>query len=101
MSYLKSEWQGGVVGNFTITNTGSTAINGWQLAFTFPGDTKAGAGWNAVLTQTGSSVVATNAFYNGSVAPGSSVSFGFQGTWTSNDADPVAYTLNGSPCSIG
>jgi len=59
------------------------------------------AGWNAVLTQTGSSVVATNAFYNGSVAPGASVSFGFQGTWTSNDADPVAYTLNGSPCSIG
>src|SRR5216683_5080767 len=45
------------------------------------------ASWNTgSLTQTGQSVTVTNASYNGSVAPGTSTSFGMQGTWTSSDA---------------
>ena len=24
--------------------------------------------------------------------------FGFQATWTSNDTDPTAFALNGTPC---
>jgi hypothetical protein len=44
-------------------------------------------------------ITATNASYNGSVAPGASTSFGMQGTWTSSDAPPTAYTVNGASCS--
>jgi len=28
------------------------------------------------------------------------VSLGFQGTWTSSDAAPTAFTVNGTPCSL-
>jgi hypothetical protein len=101
VSYSKSEWQGGVVANVTITNTGSTTVNGWTLAFSFPGDTKVGNAWNATVTQNGNGVTATNLSYNASIPPGGNTSFGFQGSWTSNDANPTAFTLNGSGCATG
>jgi hypothetical protein len=44
-------------------------------------------------------VTATNVSYNGSIAPGGNVQFGFQGTWTSNDTSPTAFALNGAACS--
>jgi hypothetical protein len=101
VSYTKSEWQGGVVANVAITNTGSTAVNGWTLAYSFPGDTKVGNAWNATVTQTGAAVRATNMSYNGTIPAGGNVSFGFQGSWTSNDSNPTSFTLNGATCANG
>jgi hypothetical protein len=101
VSYTKSEWQGGLTGNVTITNTGSTAVNGWTLGFAFPGDTKVTTAWNATAAQSGASVTATNVSYNGTIPAGANTSFGFQGTWTSNDANPTAFTLNGTVCTTG
>jgi len=101
VSYTKSEWQGGLTGNVTIANTGSTAINGWKLGFTFPGDTKVTNAWNASVTQNVTSVTATNVSYNGTIPAGGNTSFGFQGTWTSNDANPTTFTLNGTACTTG
>jgi cellulase/cellobiase CelA1 len=101
VAYSKSEWQGGVVANLTITNTGSSPINGWTLKFAFPGDTKVGNTWNATVTQSGAAVSATNLSFNAAIAPGGNVSFGFQGSWTSNDANPTGYMLNGAGCALG
>ncbi len=101
ISYTKSEWQGGLVAGITVTNTGSTAINGWSLAFRFPGDTTVGNAWNAIVTQNAAAVTATNASYNATIAPGGNASFGFQGSWTSNDANPTSFTLNGASCAAG
>jgi hypothetical protein len=44
-------------------------------------------------------VTATNASYNGSIAPGASVGIGFQATHTGNTGRPAAFTLNGAACS--
>ncbi|HEU5271978.1 MAG TPA: cellulose binding domain-containing protein, partial [Jatrophihabitans sp.] len=101
VAYTKTDWPGGLTANVTITNTGTAAINGWTLAFTFPGDTKVTNPWNATVTQTGSAVRATNVSYNAAVPAGGTVSFGFNGSWTSNDAAPAAYTLNGATCTLG
>ncbi|MEN3305896.1 MAG: hypothetical protein V7603_2098 [Micromonosporaceae bacterium] len=101
VSYTKNEWQGGLTGNVTITNTGTAAVNGWTLAFTFPGDTKVTSAWNATVTQSGAAVTAGNVSYNGTIAPGGNASFGFQGTWTSNDTNPTGFSLNNSPCTTG
>lgn len=101
VSYTKNEWPGGLTGNVTITNAGSAPIDGWTLAFTFPGDTKVTNAWNATVTQNGAAVTAKNASYNGTIAAGSNTSFGFQGTWTNNDAAPTAFTLNGGACTTG
>jgi acetylxylan esterase len=100
VTYAKtSEWAGGFVAGVTISDTGTAAVNGWNLAFTFPGDQKVTSAWNATLTQNGTSVTAASASYDGAISPGGSVSIGFQGTWTSNDTAPAAFTLNGAACS--
>ena len=100
VAYAKtSEWPGGFTANVTISNTGTTAINGWTLKFSFPGDQKVTNAWNATVTQSGTAVTATNAGYNGTIAPGGNSSFGFQGTFTSNDSSPTAFTVNGAACT--
>ncbi|HZP53517.1 cellulose binding domain-containing protein, partial [Actinocrinis sp.] len=99
VSYTKNEWYGGFTANVTVTNTGTSAINGWTLKWTFPGDQKVTNAWNATLTQSGSAATATNVSYNASIAPGGNAQFGFQGTWASNDTSPSAFTLNGAACS--
>jgi hypothetical protein len=45
-------------------------------------------------------VTATNAGYNGAIAPGASVSIGYQATHTGNSAAPTAFTLNGTVCTV-
>jgi O-glycosyl hydrolase len=95
-----SQWAGGFVAAVTIANSGAAAVNGWTLAFTFPGDQKITNAWSGTVTQTGATVSITNASYNAAIAAGSSVSLGFQGTWTSSDAAPTAFTVNGTPCSL-
>jgi cellulase/cellobiase CelA1 len=94
-----SEWPGGFTASITIINEGSTPIDGWTLAFSFPGDQRITNGWNAMITQTGAAVSATNVSYDAVIPPGGSVQFGFQGTFTSNDSPPTAFTVNGIPSS--
>jgi O-glycosyl hydrolase len=95
----QSQWAGGFVAGVTITNTGTSAISGWTLKFTFGGDQKITSAWNGTATQSGENVTITNAAYNGSIAPGASTSAGFQGTWTTSDAVPASFTLNGATCT--
>jgi endoglucanase len=94
----QSEWPGGFVAQITVTN-GSSALSSWTLAFALRGDQKITNAWNANVTQSGANVVATNVSWNGSVAPGGVISLGFQGTWTSSDASPTSFTLNGVACA--
>ncbi len=94
-----SEWPGGFTATVVVNNTGTSAISAWTVRFTFPGDQKVTGSWNdGTLTQSGETVTATNASYNGSISPGGNASFGFQGTWTANDSPPTAFTVNGAAC---
>ena len=100
VTYTKnSEWPGGFTGQVAIANTGTTAINGWSLTFTFPGDQKITSNFNGGLSQSGENVTLTNAGYNGTIAAGASITDGFQGTWTSSDASPASFSINGAACT--
>lgn len=99
VSYAASNWQGGFTANVTITNTGTSPVNGWTLAFTFPGDQRITSGWNTTVTQTGARVAAANVSYDATIAPGASQTLGFQGTWTASDTAPTTFRVNGTPCS--
>ena len=100
VTYTKnSEWPGGFTAQVTIANTGTTAINGWSLTFTFPGDQKITSNFNGGFSQTGENATLTNASYNGTIAPGASITDGFQGTWTSSDASPTSFSINGTACN--
>jgi chitodextrinase len=96
-----NEWAGGFTADVAITNTGTGTINGWTLAFTFPGDQRITNAWNAQVTQSGAAVSARDLGYNATISPGAGTSWGFQGTWTSNDSSPTSFTLNGATCTTG
>jgi O-glycosyl hydrolase len=99
---ITGQWTGGFQAAFTITNTGSTAINGWSLAFSFPNGQGITQIWNGSDTQSGSAVTITNASYNASIAPGTSLGSepGFLGTWSGANGPPTAFTLNGGTCAV-
>jgi rhamnogalacturonan endolyase len=96
---VSSQWAGGFTANINITNSSSQAINGWNLAFAFSAGQLVTQGWSATFTQQGSQVTAQNLSYNGSLAPGASISVGFNGSWSSSNPSPTSFTLNGTACS--
>jgi acetylxylan esterase len=94
-------WNTGLTEQITITNTGTTTVNGWKLALTLaPGQTITST-WNATITPTTGTVTATNLSYNTTIPPGANTGFGFQATHTGNTAAPTNITLNGTPCTTG
>jgi hypothetical protein len=99
---ITNQWPGGFGASFTITNTGTTAINGWSLQFSFANGQTVSQLWNGNYTQSGSTVTITNLSYNGSIPAGQSVSSepGFNGTWNNvTNAVPTSFTLNGATCA--
>jgi glycosyl hydrolase family 12/cellulose binding protein with CBM2 domain len=99
VTYATSVWNTGFTANVTIANTGSSAVNGWTLGFTLPSGQAITGSWGADLTGTSGAVSARNVSYNGSLPPGGTASFGFQGTYGGSFASPGTFTLNGSTCS--
>ncbi|WP_249998426.1 cellulose binding domain-containing protein [Actinoplanes sp. M2I2] len=92
-------WNNGLTVNLTVTNTGSSAVNGWTVAFSLRAGQAITGGWNATYSPRSGQVAATDAGYNAALAPGASVSFGYQATHTGDSGSPTAYTLNGSACT--
>ena len=95
-----SAWNTGLTSNLTVTNTGSSAINGWSLVFTLPGGQAITSGWNATYAPTSGQVTASNVSFDGAIAPGASVSVGFQANHTGNTAAPTSFALNGANCTV-
>jgi hypothetical protein len=99
VAYRANTWSTGFTADVTVTNSGTAPINGWTLTFPFSGNQQVTSAWNATVSQSGSTVTARNAAYNGSVAPGGTASFGFQGSYSGTNANPSAFTLNGTSCT--
>ena len=93
-----SDWGSGWEAKFTITNGGTTTVNGWTIQFDLPAGTVVTTYWDALLTANGNHDTFTNRSWNGTVAPGASVSFGFLG---SGPGSPANCTLNGAGCGGG
>jgi len=93
-----SQWTGGFTASVTIA-AGSSAINGWTLDFTFPGNQQITDAWNGVESQSGENVTISNESYNAAIPAEGSTSLGFQGTWSTSDAVPTSFTVNGTTCA--
>jgi endoglucanase len=89
-------WPGGFQGSLTVKNTGSSAVNPWATTWIWPAGVTLGSGWNATVTQSGTTVTAAAPSWSTSLAAGASVTIGF----TANGAAsaPGAVTLGGSAC---
>jgi poly(hydroxyalkanoate) depolymerase family esterase len=96
-----SAWSTGLTASVTITNTSTTAVNGWKLGFTLPSGQTVTSGWSATVAPASGAVTATNVTYNAAIAPGASVGFGYQASHSGNSAAPSGFTLNGTACTAG
>ncbi|MEU1684023.1 cellulose binding domain-containing protein [Micromonospora sp. NPDC005707] len=99
VKYATNVWNNGFTADVTITNTGSSAVNGWTLNYNLPSGQNITGSWNATVTQSGSAVTARNLSYNGTLAPGASTSFGYQATLSGGFSTPSSFTLNGATCT--
>ncbi len=94
---IDNEWNTGFVASITIKNDTGAAVNGWNINWSYSTN-RITSSWNANLTGS-NPYTATNLGWNGSIAAGQSVSFGFQGN--KNGATAERPTINGTVCSGG
>ncbi|MEU0413423.1 glycoside hydrolase family 6 protein [Streptomyces griseorubiginosus] len=96
---VQNQWDTGFTTAVTITNNGA-AKSSWSLKWSYAGNQKISNGWNAKVSQSGTSVTAANESYNGTLATGGSVGFGFQASYSGTNAIPATFTLDGVTCNV-
>jgi endo-1,4-beta-xylanase len=92
---VQTQWQNGyVIQPLTITNTGTSTINGWTVTVILPAGHTLTGSWNATVTTSGQTVTFKNLSWNGTLAPGTSTaSVGFQASRPNgNTALPTGYS---------
>ncbi|MFC8224239.1 PQQ-dependent sugar dehydrogenase [Streptomyces sp. NPDC057287] len=94
-------WGTGTTVDLTVTNTGSTPVNGWTLEFPLPLGQTVISDWNTDLTQGSNTIAATNAAHNAVIAPGASVTLGYLAGHTGDASSPPRFMLNGDACAVG
>ena len=96
---VQNQWDTGFTTAVTVTNNGA-AKSSWAVKWSYAGNQKVTSGWNARISQSGANVTAANETYNGTLATGGSVSFGFQGSYSGSNALPATFTLDGVTCNV-
>jgi hypothetical protein len=88
-----SDWGTGFNGDLKITNGGTTPISGWTMEFDMAANIV--AIWNAeIVSHVGTRYVIRNAAWNGTLAAGAEISFGFQADGIAGEL-PTRKMVNG------
>jgi GH18 family chitinase len=91
---VTQDWGSGFQGSLTLENRDVEAVENWTVSFDYDADI--GSIWDAkVVSRDGDRYTISNAGWNGTLAPGRSVSFGFIGS--GDTTAPTNYTINGEP----
>ena len=98
VTWTANSWATGFTADVRLTNN-AAPLTRWTLTWTFPGDQRVTSAWNAGVTQSGRTVTATDAGWNGSLPTGASASFGFQGTYSGANTAPTDFAVNGVSCA--
>ncbi|MGQ5227763.1 cellulase family glycosylhydrolase [Streptomyces sp. yara] len=96
---VTGEWPGGFQGEVVVRNTGSAAVDGWTLRWTFPAGQRITSLWGGTVTQSGAEVSVAAAPYTATIPPSGSVALGFTGTRPGTNSSPTVFLLNGAECS--
>nr|WP_184979292.1 glycoside hydrolase family 48 protein [Sphaerisporangium rubeum] len=101
VTYTAQSWNNGFTASIDVKNTGDPWTS-WTLRFTFPNSSqRVSNGWSANWTQSGQTVTATNAAWNGNLGTGQTTNIGFQGTHSGTNPDPTSFSVNGVTCNGG
>ncbi|MCL2550952.1 MAG: cellulose binding domain-containing protein [Actinomycetia bacterium] len=94
-----SDWSTGYTGQYTVTNSTGSPLDGWTLTFDLPAGTTISSLWNGDYTVSGQTVTVKPAGWNATIAPGASVQVGFV-TAGAHAADPVNCLIDDVKCSV-
>jgi cellulase/cellobiase CelA1 len=92
---VTSQWESGYCATVTVTNQQAQTINHWTVVMDI-GTATINAQWQANFTQSGSTLTATNASNNGTLAPGAQTTFGFCTQMPAPVRGPVIRSASGS-----
>ena len=89
---VANEWLSGFTGNVRITNESTVEWKEWQITLVFDDNTQISGSWNSKLSGNNPYEI-SNANYNGKIAPGTSVEFGFnaQKATSGDDVTPPSF----------
>lgn len=93
-----SDWGSGFEGKWTVKNTGTTTLSSWTVEWDYPAGTSVTSAWDATVTGSGTHWTARNVGWNGTLAPGATASFGFNGA---GPGAPSGCKVNGGSCEGG
>jgi glucuronoarabinoxylan endo-1,4-beta-xylanase len=93
---VTSDWGSGYTAAIRIKNNGTSAINNWNVNWSYTDSTRISNSWNANLSGT-NPYSANGLSWNSSIQPGQTAEFGFQGTKNNGAAQIPAVT--GSVCN--
>jgi hypothetical protein len=95
-----NDWGSGFNGDVAIRNTGTGAVRGWKLQFTFSGQIS--SIWNAtIVSHTGSTYIVQGASWNSDIAAGQTIDFGFSASPGGTAAVLSSFALSGTVDSGG
>jgi hypothetical protein len=95
-----SDWGTGFEGKITVSNASSTALNGWTIEFDMPSGYSIPSVWDAVHTASGQHHTFRNPTWAPTLAPGTSTTFGFNGS-PGNFPGIQNCRFNGDSCDGG
>ncbi|MFE9426601.1 glycoside hydrolase family 48 protein [Kitasatospora sp. NPDC006697] len=98
VSYSTNDWGSGFTANLTITDAGTSAINGWTLTYGYTGNQTLTNGWNGNWTQSGSNVTVTNPSYAATINPGASYTTSANFNYSGTNTAPSTFSINGTAC---
>jgi endoglucanase len=95
----QNDWNTGFTGLVAITNTSTTPMTSWTVTWTYGGSQQIYTSWNGTYSQNGQKVSIANASWNGTIAPGATLSgIGWNANYTGTNTNPTAFYVNGVLC---
>ncbi len=96
---VDDRWSTGFVGSMSVTNTGDRAANGWTVGFDAPFDIT--NIWNCTLVnREGDRYTVSAPDWASRLAPGETVTFGFESAHTGPIGEPDGFTVNGETVMV-
>ena len=92
-----SDWGSGFEGKVTV-KAGTSALTSWKVEFDLPSGKSIPSAWDADLTKSGDHYTFVNKSWNGALAAGATVSFGFNGA-PGGLTGVLNCKLNGGACN--
>ncbi|WP_051704194.1 glycoside hydrolase family 9 protein [Glycomyces sp. NRRL B-16210] len=90
---IVGDWGSGFQGKVVVRNYGNSDISSWTVDWPWSGSQQITSLWNADWSQSGSTVTASDVGWNGTIAMGGSVEFGFIANGQAESLDFIGCTF--------